>query len=49
MKKNEIKTLSCPEECLADVWLKLNGFISIEGAESITTLDKTTQYLERML
>lgn len=33
---------------LSDLWFKLNGFVSIEAAEAITTLDKTTQYRERL-
>lgn len=31
-----------------DLMIKLNAFISIEMAERITTLDKTTQYRERV-
>lgn len=37
------------DENLTEIWVKLNGFITIEGAEAITTLDKTTQYRERLL
>jgi len=39
-----------PEErhmLLANLLIQLNAFISIELAEEITTLDKTTQYRER--
>lgn len=33
---------------LAELMIKMNGYISIEAAESLTTLDKTTQYRERL-
>ena len=32
---------------IAELMMKMNGFVSIEAAETITTLDKTTQYRER--
>ena len=32
---------------IAELMIKLNGFVSIEVAETITTLNKTTQYRER--
>ncbi len=32
---------------IAELMIKLNCFVSIEVAETITTLDKTTQYRER--
>ncbi len=32
---------------IAELMIKMNGFVSIEAAETITTLDKTTQYRER--
>lgn len=53
MSKNEMKLkqalLNKNDENLTEIWVKLNGFITIEGAEAITTLDKTTQYRERLL
>lgn len=33
---------------IAELMIKLNAFVSIEAAEKITTLDKTTQYRERI-
>lgn len=32
---------------LVELMIRLDGFISIEDAEKITTLDKTTQYRQR--
>ena len=33
---------------IAELMLKMNAFVSIEVAEKLTTLDKTTQYRERV-
>lgn len=33
---------------IAELMLKMNAFVSIEAAEKLTTLDKTTQYRERV-
>ncbi|MEQ8627092.1 hypothetical protein [Ekhidna sp.] len=33
---------------VAELMLKMNAFVSIETAEKLTTLDKTTQYRERI-
>ncbi len=35
------------ESVFAELLMKLDGFVSIELAEKLTTLDKTTQYRER--
>ncbi|MGB5943297.1 MAG: hypothetical protein WBG71_10475 [Leeuwenhoekiella sp.] len=35
-------------EVVAHLMLKMNSFVSIETAELVTTLDKTTQYRERI-
>lgn len=36
------------DKLIAELMLKMNAFVSIEAAEKITTLDKTTQYRERV-
>ena len=33
---------------MAELMIKMNAFVSIEAAEKLTTLDKTTQYRERV-
>ena len=35
-------------DVLAALMIKLNAFVSISATEKITTLDKTTQYRERL-
>ena len=35
-------------EVLAELMLKMNAYVSIEAAQIATTLDKTTQYRERL-
>ena len=36
------------DRLIAEILIKMNGFVSIEAAEKLTTLDKTTQYRERV-
>ncbi len=42
-----IETTEGEASIIAELMIRLNGFVSIEIAETITTLDKTTQYRER--
>lgn len=46
---NEPLLIKHTEDALvAELMLKMNAFVSIETAEKLTTLDKTTQYRERI-
>ncbi|MEQ8524709.1 hypothetical protein [Gracilimonas sp.] len=48
MEDDNIELLGNSESSpLAELMIQINGFISIEDAEIITTLDKTTQYRQR--
>lgn len=47
--ENELPVLDHRSDTLiAELMLKMNAFVSIEAAEKLTTLDKTTQYRERI-
>lgn len=51
-ESNPIKRLGSKAEnrdakVIASLLIQMNGFLSIEDAEHLTTLDKTTQYRER--
>tara|TARA_Y100001949_G_C15708537_1_gene209893 strand:- start:134 stop:418 length:285 start_codon:yes stop_codon:yes gene_type:complete len=36
------------DKLIAEIMIRTNAFVSIEATEKITTLDKTTQYRERI-